>query len=665
MPTPTAEQQAIIDAYRAGQNLVIEAGAGTGKTTTLKMLGAAAPNRSGLYIAYNKAIAADAGRSFPRHVECRTAHSLAFRAVGKDYKRRLDGPRQPARVVAQLLRVDPLRVDASLMLGPMQVARVVNDTVASFCRSADAEIGRQHVPFIEGITGPEAKARLREAVVPLARKAWADLARPDGRLKFQHDHYLKIWQLTGPKLEVDVVMLDEAQDANPLIADIVERQEHAQRVMVGDASQAIYAWNGAVDALSKFKADARLQLSESFRFGPPIAAEANKWLGIIGATLRLTGRAAHASHLAELPDADAILCRTNAGAVGQLMAAAAEGRRAALVGGGDQIKRLAEAALELQRGMPTSHPELMAFQTWGQLRQYVEEEAAGSDLKVFVRLVDQHGAAAVIATMEGLTDERYAQVVVSTSHKAKGREWDRVRVASDFQEPKAGKDGEPGATRPDEAMLAYVTVTRARRVLDRGGLAWVDKWLQGPAPAPAGQLALAELEDEEDDGLEDESSEEEIEREERLEEAKHLATDDADYLRRVEVVESEYEQQLQRVAQHMATYQRPEAEPVPESGSSSIRPGGAEPASEPVVQPAQESLQEPGQSASAPATTDPELVGIVERLGKATAAAQQTLAELADEPEPNGRPAPRNWLEEALEREYQISIDLGLIDAKK
>ena len=43
----------------------IEAGAGTGKTTTLKMLGADKPGRKGIYIAYNKAIAEDAKRSFP------------------------------------------------------------------------------------------------------------------------------------------------------------------------------------------------------------------------------------------------------------------------------------------------------------------------------------------------------------------------------------------------------------------------------------------------------------------------------------------------------------------------------------------------------------------------------------------------------------------------
>lgn len=610
MPTPTAEQQAIIDAYRTGQNLVIEAGAGTGKTTTLKMLGAAAPDRSGIYIAYNKAIAADAGRSFPGHIECRTAHSLAFRAVGSQYKARLDGPRQPARVVAQLLRIDPLRVDASLLLAPQQVARIVNDTVASFCRSADPEITWRHVPRIEGITDPEPRGRLREAVVPIARRAWTDLTLMDGKLKFQHDHYLKLWQLTGPKLDVDVVMLDEAQDANPLIADIVERQEHAQRVMVGDASQAIYQWNGAVDALSKFDADARLQLSESFRFGPAIAAEANKWLGIIGASLRLTGRAPHVSSIGELPEPGAILCRTNAGAVSQLMAAAEEGRRAALVGGGDAIKRLAEAALELQQGQPTSHPELVAFTTWGQLQEYVEMEAAGSDLKVFVRLIDDHGAHAVIDTMERLVDERYAQVVVSTAHKAKGREWDRVRVASDFREPKAGKDATVDAdgrvqVRNDEAMLAYVTVTRARRVLDRGGLAWVDGYLAGPAPA--GQLDLY-----------------------------------------IDV--------------------RPESESWAQTEAEARLPKEVLDEVDPAADPISDAHEVISQAAELSGYTEPptreQVAATVEGLRQAADRAEQTIAEVAVEQEPAEQPRKRDWLEEAIRREYQESIRQGLISPK-
>jgi ATP-dependent exoDNAse (exonuclease V) beta subunit len=64
-PTPTGEQQAIIDASQSGDDLVIEAGAGTGKTSTLRLLATAQPRRRGLYVASNKAIASDAKRSFP------------------------------------------------------------------------------------------------------------------------------------------------------------------------------------------------------------------------------------------------------------------------------------------------------------------------------------------------------------------------------------------------------------------------------------------------------------------------------------------------------------------------------------------------------------------------------------------------------------------------
>ena len=88
-PTPTGEQQAIIDACQRGGNLVIEAGAGTGKTSTLRLVAATQPRRRGLYVAYNKATATDAKRSFPASVTCATAHSLAFRTVGRRFAHRL------------------------------------------------------------------------------------------------------------------------------------------------------------------------------------------------------------------------------------------------------------------------------------------------------------------------------------------------------------------------------------------------------------------------------------------------------------------------------------------------------------------------------------------------------------------------------------------------
>jgi superfamily I DNA/RNA helicase len=477
-PRPTGEQQAIIDAVQSGADLVIEAGAGTGKTSTLRLVAATQPRQRGLYVAYNKAIATDAKRSFPASVTCATAHSLAFRAVGRRFAHRLNGPRMPARQTAKTLGITrPLAIPHIGLLAPQQVARLVMETITRFCHSDAAQVEPGHVPKSPGLDDPASVAVLRESLVPLAQRAWADLSDPDGRLRFTHDCYLKLWQLSDPRLPADYVLLDEAQDADPVVAAIVDRQTHIQRILVGDRCQAIYGWRGAIDAMSRFAADKRLCLSQSFRFGPAIAAEANKWLQLLDAPLRLRGFDRIPSTVGPVLAPDAVLCRTNAEAVRQLLVAADTGRKAALVGGGSEIRRLAEAAISLRAGAGTDHPELFAFQTWGEVQEYVEQDASGSDLKVFVQLIDTYGAEVVIDIVDRLSPEEAAETVVSTAHKAKGREWPTVRIAGDFPEPRRSHNGQPAQVPRADAMLAYVAVTRARQVLDPEGLAWVEGWL--------------------------------------------------------------------------------------------------------------------------------------------------------------------------------------------
>jgi hypothetical protein len=168
-PTPTGEQKAIIDACQAGGNLVIEAGAGTGKTSTLRLVAATQPRRRGLYVAYNKAIASDAKRSFPGSVTCATAHSLAFRAVGRRFAHRLSGPRLPARQTAKALGITrPLAIPHVGLLAPQQVARLVVETITRFCHSDAAQVEPWHIPKSPGLEDPATIAVLREALVPLA-----------------------------------------------------------------------------------------------------------------------------------------------------------------------------------------------------------------------------------------------------------------------------------------------------------------------------------------------------------------------------------------------------------------------------------------------------------------------------------------------------------------
>ncbi|MCX2184987.1 UvrD-helicase domain-containing protein [Streptomyces sp. SKN60] len=487
MFTPTDEQTQAADHFHAGDHMALQAGAGTGKTSTLALL-ASGTKRRGRYLAYNRAIAQEAAARFPSTVICKTAHSLAYAALGHRYARRLGAPRRPAWQTGQDLGITkPARV-AEHTLMPATLSNAVLRTVTRFCHSADAVLTRRHVPPLRGLDNPEHHRELADLVLPYAEKAWADLQHPDdGAVRFDPDHFLKIWSLTNPKIHADFLFLDEAQDTNPVVEHIFNSQrDHAQLVMVGDSAQAIYHWRGAKDVMTGFDGT-HLTLSRSFRFGPVLATEANRWLTIAEAPLRLTGSNSTPTDLGPLTAPDAILCRTNVGAMKHVMTLLSASARVALVGGGESLRSLALAARQLQGGRSTSHPELVLFPTWGAVQDYAAYDPSGRDLQPLVDLVDTHGTNAILNAVSHLTQESHAHVTISTAHKAKGREWARVKIGDDFPPPRDTDEQDahgkpiPGPIDPGEARLAYVAVTRARHHLDIGGLAWLD---DHPAGSP-------------------------------------------------------------------------------------------------------------------------------------------------------------------------------------
>jgi ATP-dependent exoDNAse (exonuclease V) beta subunit len=82
----------------------------------------------------------------------------------------------------------------------------------------------------------------------------------------------------------------------------------------------------------------------------------------------------------------------------------------------------------------------------------------GEDLRLMVKLIDEFGAETIIKALKSMQEEKDADVVISTAHRSKGREWDHVTLAADF--PTESKCGDP------ERKLLYVAVTRAKKTLD-------------------------------------------------------------------------------------------------------------------------------------------------------------------------------------------------------
>jgi hypothetical protein len=480
--TPTAEQQQVIDWFVEGVSFKVQAYAGTGKTSVLTMAASACPDRRGRYLAFNKAIVVDAAKKMPDNVEVSTAHALAYRYTPEAFRTRMrrSAKRIPSWQIANRLNLDPIVVqvrddDAQIVepqrLTPNTLASFTMGAIRRFCQSGDPEPGAKHFRYIEGIDlpGPDGERRwdnnnlVRKALLPALQAAWADLCTPDGWLPYNHDHYLKHWALTDPVLPVDFVLVDEAQDLSPVLLHIVECQVRAgtQVVLVGDDFQSINGFTGAVNALSRVDIDRTAYLTQSWRFGAAIATVANKVLRELNAPKPLRGNKAIRSTVGPAWACDVVLTRTNAGAIKLVLEDVAAGGRPMLIGDVNGIIQFCRAAMELQAGNPTEHEDLSWATSWADVQAYAQQDD-GEDLKLLVQLIDDFGAAVILAALEGMPRrEEDATQVISTAHKVKGREWDTVELGEDF----------PIATenRPlndDELMLLYVAVTRARRHCD-------------------------------------------------------------------------------------------------------------------------------------------------------------------------------------------------------
>lgn len=507
--TPTAEQEAALAAYATGDDLIIEAGAGTGKTSTLVLLAKSSPDLRGQYIAFNKAIVEDSAARMPGHVEARTAHSLAMGAVGHRFRHRLgESQRMRSYELARLMGIQEIRIkdgESTKALEPSHLASRVMEGVKNFCQSADpAPNARRHLAYIEGIDPPTKDGKrpyrnnnmVQDALQPYLDMVWKDVTSERGRFPYDHAHYLKLWQVSGPYIDADVIYFDEAQDVSPVLAAIVGAQGHAQLVYVGDANQSIYGFTGAVDAMSHLNAARRAMLSQSFRFGQAVADIANRVLAELPTDMALTGYEKIPSAVGPVKDPDAILCRSNAAAVEALLNAQAARVPAHMVGGGRDVIAFARGSLDLRDRGKSTHRDLACFKNWGEVQEYVLADRQGEDLKLMVNLIDKFGAREIIEAIQRMVPEREARLILSTAHKAKGREWDAVKLSSDFKRrlPRPGtvnEQGEPAGPADEELRLLYVAVTRARLGLDASAVPWVVEGLaDGSEPATEPALEL-------------------------------------------------------------------------------------------------------------------------------------------------------------------------------
>lgn len=483
---PTDEQAEAIRVAASGETFVLDAPAGSGKSSTARGMAKQIDGRV-LYLVYNRAAKEDAVRSFPRSTVVKTTSQLAWASYASEYADRMrpgEASRVPSWETARMAGIKPVDLGGDITLQPGNIAAMAIETIDRFCYTADPVIATKHVPSLPIGFNPAQVEYLKEVVTGWAQKIWTQALSPASKHRFTMDYAFKLLVMSEPSLGFDTIIVDEAQDSNGATEKLVKDQ-WAQQIVIGDPAQQIYGWRGATDIMGRFNGP-RLQLTQSFRFGEAVADEAAKWLAHTETGITIKGLASLDSTVDDeiLERPSAALCRTNAGVISEAIKYLTDGMRVSVVGGTKALQDLAFAAADLMAGRPCKHPELIAFKTWKELCAF-SEEPGGGDLKALVNLINVYGVGDIIDACKRMVPERSgnADVVVSTAHKAKGREFPYVQIGDDFasREPKPFENPltgelEPGVISRHEAMLYYVAVTRAKKHLARGGLSWIDKY---------------------------------------------------------------------------------------------------------------------------------------------------------------------------------------------
>jgi hypothetical protein len=500
MLTPTSQQQAIIDAVAEGKDMVIQALAGTGKTTTLRMIAEHYPDKKFLYIVFNKSQQLEAQKKMPSNVEPRTCDSLAWKFVNRVYEKyevdfidrvkNTSGSRLVShKQIAEYFSISRYEIQTETKKGEVQeklltVAQTVAElkkAIDRFCVSSDDEISIKHFNSAYSYP-PEATGH--------ARMMWNDIKDLHGKLKITHTHMAKLWSLKSPDLTVsdknahikyDAILIDEAQDTNPVYGEIYKNQK-IQKIYVGDQNQAIYGFRGAEDELQKVDVDIKLPLTESWRFGSDIASIANSFLKKLNAPNKVVGLSEDKGKIlspGSMIEADAVICRTNAGALRAIFERLEAGQPVKI------DKNFRESLRSLLNSLawfygylkekPILHQDLEMYSSREELEGAIEDGDESKKVAEMAELLKTVGLKYLESALEALDNRaRKNCVEIITAHRSKGSEWDKVQIYTDFWGYR--KDWETEELippSPEEFRLAYVGVTRARKELDLGSLDYI------------------------------------------------------------------------------------------------------------------------------------------------------------------------------------------------
>lgn len=490
---PSTYQQAIYDWIGGGTgDAVVNAVAGSGKTTTLVQAAQHITATRSRFFAFNKHIADElAGRLTGTTMTASTIHSFGFAAVRaalgrtqiKDQKYRwlseewVEENLEPELRIRNEQAVKVIRARVRNLERLCELARLTLTPLDD--REALAGLLSEYGVDAESLAGEQ---KLLDGIAPVVRRGIRQAT--NGRVIDFADMVFLPVALGLPVEHFDWVLVDEAQDLNACQRTLVlaARAPGGRMIFVGDERQAIYGFAGAdtrsYAAIQAATGAVTLPLSICYRCPASHLELARRIVPQIEARPAAPAGTVQTTRSAELPglvgEGALVVCRLTAPLV-SLCIKLIQRRLPARVRGRDIAKSLTNLVRQIGAGA-----DIEEFGS--RLGEYEQQQVTKLSQKPdsgprITMLTDQCAALMVCwtefqatsiddlcAQIEAIFSDDRASIWLSTIHRAKGLEADDVTILHPellpFRHPRT-----TAAQAVQEHNLLYVALTRAKRSL--------------------------------------------------------------------------------------------------------------------------------------------------------------------------------------------------------
>jgi DNA helicase-2/ATP-dependent DNA helicase PcrA len=496
--TLSPQQEDVLEFVRVGTgNAVLEAVAGSGKTSTLiEICDAIPPSNSVVFTAFNKKIAQEIKHrlgSDHSNVHAATFHSIGLSTWKRhEWRSEVDGD-----IIYKLM--DAIATPPQFSSFVSRAVSIAKQSCFGIkCNIDDYQSWRtmvDHHNMEEMLLGEDEisdinlASRLDEAIHWAIKLIKSSIDQHDQFIDFDDMLFAPLYH-HARFYKHDWVLVDEAQDTNPARRMIASELlgEDGRIIAVGDRHQAIYGFTGAsadaLDLISDVFNCRQLPLTVSWRCATSIVKEAQNYVSHIEAAPGAPAGIVRTIDETEfnkltLEPTDVILCRNTRPIVllalrylAKSIPACVEGRDIGrsltkLVRKWKKVKKIKHLRIALEKHLGREVKRLSKkSNTGGQIHSL--QDKIDSLNAIMETMYDYDHVNKLTQKINSLfqdTEGRHKQVLtLSTIHKAKGREWNRVYIyGRNLYMP--SKYAKQEWELEQENNLIYVAVTRAKMEL--------------------------------------------------------------------------------------------------------------------------------------------------------------------------------------------------------